>query len=58
MELITFALSDAWRATIAMVLVWFVGFPALVTGLIVVAVVGAIGERAENQTNRRFSGGR
>ena len=58
MDLIIFALSEDWSATIAMILVWFVGFPALVTALIVVAVVGAMGERAENQANRQHTAGR
>ena len=42
------ALSD-FKATFGLVVVFFVVFPALVTGLIVFAVGQALGERAENQ---------
>ena len=44
-----FAISDAAEATIVSILVWFVGFPALVTALIGVALVRTIGERRQNQ---------
>ena len=44
-----FAMTDALETTIVFVLVWFVLFPALVTGLIAVAIVRTIGERRENQ---------
>jgi F0F1-type ATP synthase membrane subunit b/b' len=47
------ALSEAAKTTIAYVIVWFVAFPALVTGLIAVAVVQTIRERQENIANRR-----
>ena len=42
------ALSD-FKATFGLVVVFFVVFPALVTGLIVFAIGQALGERAENQ---------
>ena len=44
-------MSDALETTIVYVLVWFVGFPAIVTALIAVAVVRTIGERRQNQDN-------
>jgi hypothetical protein len=43
------ALSDAAEYTITAVAIWFVIFPALVTGLIAFAVAGALRERADNQ---------
>jgi hypothetical protein len=47
------ALSEAAKTTIAYVVIWFVAFPALVTGLIAVAVVQTYRERTENEENRR-----
>jgi hypothetical protein len=47
------ALSEAAKTTIVYVLVWFVVFPAIVTGLIAVAIVRTYGEWQENQQNRR-----
>ena len=49
-----FAMSDALQTTIVYSLVWFVGFPAIVTGLIVVAIVRTIGERRQNQDNWKY----
>jgi K+-transporting ATPase c subunit len=49
-----FALSDAVKATIAMIVIWGVAFPALVTVLIAVAAIGAFGERAQNAQARRY----
>ena len=43
------ALSDAAEYTITAVAIWFVIFPAFVTGLIAFAVAGALRERADNQ---------
>jgi hypothetical protein len=43
------ALSDAAEYTITAVAIWFVLFPAFVTGLIAFAVAGVIRERAENE---------
>jgi hypothetical protein len=48
-----FALSPAAQTTIADIAVWGVGFPALVTGLIVYAVVQARGERLADEEARR-----
>ena len=48
------ALSDSWSSTIAIIVVWGVAFPALVTVLIGVAAAGAMGERSENERNRRY----
>jgi hypothetical protein len=46
------AMSEAAKTTIAYVAVWFVIFPAIVTGLIAVAVIQTLREHAENQRNR------
>ena len=49
------ALSDAWKASIALIAVFGVIFPALVTGLLVFAVAQVMAERRENlerQANR------
>jgi len=43
------ALSEAEKYTIAAVAVWFVIFPAFVTGLIAFAVAGVARERVENE---------
>ena len=52
------ALSQAAQTTITDIAVWIIGFPALVTGLIVYAVVQARGEKhADEQARlRRRSG--
>jgi phage shock protein PspC (stress-responsive transcriptional regulator) len=42
------ALSST-EATLGLVVVFFVVFPALVTGLIVFAIAQVMGERSENQ---------
>ena len=47
------ALSDAWTFSLGLIFIFGVLFPALVTGLIVFAVIRAIGERQENEENRR-----
>jgi hypothetical protein len=49
-----FAMSDALETTIVYVLIWFVIFPAIVTALIVVAIVRTIGERRQNQDNWKY----
>jgi hypothetical protein len=46
------ALNDAWKASIALIAVFGVVFPALVTGLIVFAVAQAAAERQENLERR------
>ena len=48
------AMSEALETTIVYILVWFVGFPAIVTGLIAVAVIGVFGEKRENDQNRVY----
>jgi hypothetical protein len=48
------ALSEAWKTSIADIAVWGVAFPALVTALIVYAIVQARGEKAENDAHRRY----
>ena len=47
------ALSEAAKTTITAVVIWFVAFPALVTGLLGVALVQTYREWLENQENRR-----
>ena len=46
------ALSDAWKASIALIAVFGVVFPALATGLIAFAVAQAAAERRENLARR------
>jgi hypothetical protein len=53
---IILALSQAWTTSIVDIVVWVVAFPALVTGLIVYAVVQALGERRENEAARNRRG--
>ena len=46
------AMSEALETTIAYIVIWFVAFPALVTGLIGFAIVQTIGEKRQNEENR------
>jgi hypothetical protein len=46
------ALSPAATTTIVYILIWVILFPALVTGLIVYAIVVARGEASENDEHR------
>jgi F0F1-type ATP synthase membrane subunit c/vacuolar-type H+-ATPase subunit K len=46
------ALSDAWKASIALIAVFGVIFPALATGLIAFAIAQAAAERQENLERR------
>ena len=46
------ALSEAAKATIAMIGIFGVLFPAIVTGLIAYAVVQARGEKTDNDERR------
>ena len=46
------ALSDAWKASIALIAVFGVIFPALATGLIAFAIAQAFAERQENLDRR------
>jgi hypothetical protein len=46
------ALSEAVKSDIALFAMWGVLFPALVTGLIALAVAQAIAERAQNLERR------
>ena len=52
--LLVLAMSEALKTTIAYVAVWFVVFPAIVTGLIAYAIVGALGEKRQNDENRVY----
>jgi hypothetical protein len=45
------AMSEATKTTITYVGVWFVIFPAIVTGLIAFAIIGALGEARQNREN-------
>lgn len=46
------ALSEAWQTTLALIGVFGILFPALVTGCIVFAVAQAISERQQNRERR------
>jgi predicted anti-sigma-YlaC factor YlaD len=46
------ALSEAWKATLALLFIFGVLFPAIVTGLIVFAIAQAMAERAQNLQRR------
>ena len=52
-DVLIFALTKAQTTTIVNLVIWGVVFPALVTGLLAFAVIRAIGERQENEENRR-----
>jgi tetrahydromethanopterin S-methyltransferase subunit E len=56
MSSVVLALSHAWQTTITDIVVWVIGFPALVTGLIVYAIVQALGEARENEAARNRRG--
>jgi hypothetical protein len=47
--MLVLALSEAAKTTITFIAVWFVVFPAIVTGLIVFAIVQALGEARQNR---------
>ena len=51
--MIVFA-DGALEVTIFYIALWFVIFPAFVTGLIAYAIVVARGEKLENDENRRY----
>jgi F0F1-type ATP synthase membrane subunit c/vacuolar-type H+-ATPase subunit K len=46
------ALSEAWSASIALIVVFGIVFPALATGLIAFAAAQALAERRENAERR------
>ena len=46
------ALSEAWTFSIALIAIFGVIFPGLMTGLIVFAVAQALGERQQNEARR------
>jgi hypothetical protein len=52
--MLLFALSEAAQTTIVYIAIWFVIFPAIVTGLIVFAIVQALGEARENRDRWTF----
>jgi hypothetical protein len=52
--MLLFALSDAAETTIVSIAIWFVIFPAIVTGLIVFAIAQALGEARENRERWTF----
>ncbi len=47
------ALDEAWEASIALIAVFGVAFPALVTGLIAFAIAQAAAERRQNLERRQ-----
>jgi len=47
-----FALSEAWKVTIALLGLFGVVFPAIVTGLIIFAAAQAMAERQQNIERR------
>jgi len=55
LAMLILAMDEATKTTITNIVIWFVGFPALVTGLIGVAIAQTIRERSENEANRRRS---
>lgn len=56
MSTVLAALDPAAASTIAIIAVWIIGFPALVTGLIVYALVQVHGEARENEAERQRRG--
>jgi K+-transporting ATPase c subunit len=46
------ALSEAWKVSIALIVIFGIVFPALVTGLIAFAAAQAMAERQENLRRR------
>jgi hypothetical protein len=48
------ALSMAWKWTLALIAIFGIGFPALVTGLIVFAVSQSAAERRANRQRWHF----
>jgi predicted anti-sigma-YlaC factor YlaD len=46
------ALSEAWKASLALIFIFGVLFPAIVTGLIVFAIGQAMAERQQNLARR------
>ena len=51
LDVVLFALTKAESVTIVNLFIWVVVFPALVTGLIAIAVIRANGERQDNIEN-------
>ncbi len=50
------ALSEAWKVSIALIFIFGVLFPAIVTGCIVFAVAQAMSERQQNLRRRQGRG--
>jgi len=48
------ATNPALETTIVYILVWFVVFPAIVTGLIAFAIVQALAEKRQNDANKIY----
>jgi len=48
LDVVLFALTKAESVTLVNLFIWAVVFPALVTGLIAIAVIRAMGERQDN----------
>jgi hypothetical protein len=47
-----FALSEAWQVSIALIFIFGILFPAIVTGCIAFAVAQAVSERQQNVRRR------
>ena len=50
--MIVLALSEAWSFSIALIFIFGIVFPALVTGLIAFAAAQGLAERRENEERR------
>jgi hypothetical protein len=53
---ILLALSEAWTVSIALIAIFGIVFPALVTGLIAFAAAQALAERKQNLERRQRHG--
>ena len=53
-SMLVLALSEAEKTTITFIAIWFVVFPAIVTGLIAFAVVQSLAEARENREHWKF----
>jgi K+-transporting ATPase c subunit len=52
--MLVLAITEAARTTIVFILLWGVVFPALVTGLIALAIYQTFTEHRANAENRRY----
>lgn len=54
--LVVLAMSEAWKTTLALIVIWFVALPLVASVLVGLAVARARGEKAENEAFRRHRG--